>query len=56
MNDWVKICEFDWHVFPFEKLDKVFPIVELFVKLESVIELIHLDILGVVPGISYSRQ
>jgi len=49
MDDGIVISEFNGHGFPFEELLKVFPVILLLVQFESVIELIHLDILRVVP-------
>lgn len=50
MDDWVIVCEVDCHVFPFEELLKMFPVVNFLIQLKAVVILIHLHILWVIPN------
>lgn len=48
MDNWIVVCVFDWHALAFEKLLKMFPVVNLFIQLKAVVKLIHLYFLWVV--------
>ena len=49
MDDWLIILNCDVDVFTFEELGQMNPIVLLLLKFETVIKLVHLNLLGVVP-------
>ena len=50
VDDGVVFMEGDRHILLLEELGEVFPVVLLLLKLEAVVELIHLDLVWVVSG------
>jgi hypothetical protein len=49
MHDRVPVLNCNGHTFSFEKLLEMFPIISLLFKPETVVILIHLDLLWIVP-------
>ena len=49
VNDRVEICELNGDLLLFEKLLEVLPIVNFLIKFKAVVELVHLDVLWVIP-------
>lgn len=56
MNDCIKVLLRDINLLAFEKLGKVDPVVFFLVKFETVIELVHLNVFGVVALQDFSED
>jgi hypothetical protein len=56
MDDGVIVREVDRELLLLEELLQMLPVVELFVLLEGIVVLIHLDLVGVVPREDFSED
>ena len=57
MDDWIIVTEFDWNLSFLKEFLKMLPVVNLLVKLKTVVILIHFNviwILSVIEVISYN--
>jgi hypothetical protein len=56
VNDWLEIFDSYVDVFAFEKLGQMNPIVLFLLQFETVIKLVHLNVLRVVPLEDFSED
>ena len=56
MDDWVIVSKFNRDLFLLKELLKVFPIVNLFVLFETIIKLVHLDLIRVILRENLSKD
>ena len=56
MHDGIPVREGEAHVSLFEKLLQMLPIVLLFLQLEPVVELVHLNLVGIVSGKNFGED